>query len=74
MMKAEILKGAKKAGRVDGIYLDFHGGMHVEGYPDAQVDLIESARRVLGPEPVAAASFDLHGNISEALAARLNRG
>ena len=57
MMKAEILKGAKAAGRVDGIYLDFHGGMHVEGYPDAQVDLIESLRRVLGPEPVAVASW-----------------
>ena len=72
MMKTEVLEGAKAAGKVDGIYLDFHGAMHVEGYPDAQVDLIDSLRQVLGPEPVVAASFDLHGNISEALAGRLN--
>jgi len=60
----EILEGFEAAGRVDGIFLDMHGALHVEGYPDAQVDFIQRIRKIVGDEVLVAASFDLHGNIS----------
>jgi len=65
--KDEILEGARGAGAVDGVYLDLHGAMHVNGYEDAQVDLTRSLREVLGREVLFGASFDLHGNISQDL-------
>jgi len=63
-LRDEIIGRIKESGQVDGIYLDMHGAMHVEGYPDAQVDFIRQIRRVVGDRVVIAASFDLHGNIS----------
>lgn len=63
--KDEILNGIRLAGKLDGIYLDMHGALHVEGYSDAQVDLIKSVRSIVGNEVVISASFDLHGNPSD---------
>lgn len=60
----EILEGILAAGPVDGIFLDMHGALHVEGYPDAQLEFIEQIRGIVGKEVLIAASFDLHGNIS----------
>lgn len=62
--KQEILDGARSAGRIDGVFLDMHGAMHVEGYDDAQTDLVRAIRAVVGPETLIGASFDLHGNMS----------
>ena len=70
--REEILDGARRAGHLDGIYLDMHGAMHVEGYPDAQADFIRALRRVVGDDVLIAASFDLHGNVSEEFARGLN--
>lgn len=60
----EILEGILAAGVVDGIFLDMHGALHVEGYPDAQLDFIREIREIVGKDVLVAASFDLHGNIS----------
>ena len=68
----EILEGLEAAGRVDGIFLDMHGALHVEGYPDAQVDFIQQIRKIIGNNVVVAASFDLHGNISQEFMDGLN--
>jgi microcystin degradation protein MlrC len=68
----EILDSIKAAGTVDGIYLDMHGAMHVEGYPDAQADFIQQIRKLVGDEVIIAASFDLHGNISSEFMEQLN--
>ena len=71
--KAEILRGARQAGKVDGVYLEMHGASpRVQGYEDAQTDLVHSLREVVGPDAIVAASFDLHGDISEALAKGLD--
>jgi len=70
--KAEILKGARQAGNVDGVYLEMHGALHVDGYGDAQVDLVHSVREIVGPDAIISGSFDLHGNISQALANEMN--
>jgi microcystin degradation protein MlrC len=68
----EILAAARKAGEVDGVYLDMHGAMHAEGYEDAQVDLLRGLRAIVGRKPLFAASFDLHGNISSELIGELD--
>jgi microcystin degradation protein MlrC len=61
----EILEGIRRAGPLNGIYLDMHGALHVEGYEDAQADFIRQIRTLAGEQVLVAASFDLHGNMSE---------
>ncbi len=60
----EILNDIKNAGKIDGIYMDMHGALHVEGYEDAQVDLIKGIRDLVGKDILISGSFDLHGNPS----------
>jgi microcystin degradation protein MlrC len=67
----EILDGARNAGTLDGVYLEMHGALHVEGYDDAQMDLITRLREIVG-DVLIAGSFDLHGNISPGFAEQLN--
>ena len=62
--KSEILEDIKKAGKLDGIYMDMHGALSVQGYADAQVSLIQDIRKVVGPDLLIGGSFDLHGNLS----------
>ena len=61
----EILEGARRAGPVDGVYLEMHGALHAEGYDDAQVDLVDSLREIVGEDTIISTSLDLHGNISQ---------
>lgn len=68
----EILEALRAAVPVDGIFLDMHGAMHVEGYADAQADFIQQIRKIAGEEVIVAASFDLHGNISQEFIEGLN--
>ena len=68
----EILRAFRDAGPVDGVFLDMHGALHVEGYPDAQVDFIQEIRKIVGEDVIVAASFDLHGNISREFMDGLN--
>jgi microcystin degradation protein MlrC len=63
--KAEILDGLQAALPLDGVYLAMHGAMFVEGMFDAEGDFIAAVREVVGPEVVIAASYDLHGNVSQ---------
>jgi microcystin degradation protein MlrC len=63
-----IVRGLAAAGPVDGVYFDIHGAMSVDGMDDAEGDLIEAVRGVVGSEPIVVAPMDLHGNVSERLA------
>jgi len=60
----EIIKDIKNAGKLDGIYMDMHGALHVEGYDDAQASLIKEIRDIVGNNVLISGSFDLHGNPS----------
>lgn len=68
----EILAGIRRAGAVDGIFMDMHGALHVESYDDAQADLIRRIRAIVGRDVVISASFDLHGNVSDEFAEGLD--
>lgn len=60
----EILADIKRAGHLDGIYMDMHGALHVDGYEDAQATLLQKIRDEAGKDILIAGSFDLHGNLS----------
>ncbi|MCK5694169.1 MAG: M81 family metallopeptidase, partial [Bacteroidales bacterium] len=68
----EILREFQDAGSVDGVFLDMHGALHVEAYPDAQADFIQGIRKIVGKDVLVASSFDLHGNISQEFMDGLN--
>src|SRR5690606_38270467 len=65
--KGEILDGLRAALPLDGVYLAMHGAMFVDGLFDAEGDFITAVRAVVGPDVLIAASYDLHGNISQAI-------
>jgi len=64
-IKAEFLERLKAFLPLDGLYLPMHGAMFVEGMQDAEGDWYESARKLVGPNCLMSASYDLHGNISK---------
>lgn len=65
--KAEILEGIKAALPLDGVYLAMHGAMFVDGMFDAEGDFIAAVRAAVGPDVLIAASYDLHGNVSQTI-------
>lgn len=66
-MEDEILTLLRQGGPWDGIFLDIHGAMSVEGATDAEGALASRVRKCVGPEPVISASMDLHGNVTRDL-------
>ena len=63
--KGEFLDRLRALGPLDGLFLAMHGAVFVDGMEDAEADWIEAAREVAGPDCVLAASYDLHGNVSQ---------
>jgi len=57
---------------LDGLYLDIHGAMSVEGMDDPEGDYLERIRKLTGTKTLIAASMDLHGNVSWRLAKLLD--
>ena len=70
--KAEFLDRLKASLPVDGLYLAMHGAMNVEGMDDAEGDWISAARAVVGDDVIVAASYDLHGNVSQTIIDQLD--
>ena len=70
--KRRIVSGLAAAMPLDGVYLDIHGAMLVDGLEDAEGDLVTAVRGVVGPDVLIAAPMDLHGNVSPVLAAELD--
>jgi microcystin degradation protein MlrC len=65
-LKAELLdrlvKAEAEGGPVDGVLLDLHGAMVIEGIEDGDGDLIEAVRGVVGPRRPIVVTQDLHAN------------
>ena len=66
LLKRELLARLREAeregGPVDGVLLDLHGAMVVDGIDDGDGDVIASVREVLGPQRPIVVTQDLHGN------------
>jgi microcystin degradation protein MlrC len=58
----ERLREADAEERVDGVLLDLHGAMVVEGIDDGDGDVVAAVRAVLGPGRPIVFTQDLHGN------------
>lgn len=71
-IKYEFLALLRQNGPFDGVYLDMHGAMNVQGMDDAEGDWISSIREVVGNDCLISGSFDLHGNISPRVVENLN--
>ena len=52
----------------DGVMILFHGAMVAECHPDAEGDLLQLLRELLGWEIPIVASLDLHANVTEKMA------
>src|SRR5262245_64154522 len=62
VLKAEFLDRLGRAGPMDGVLLDLHGAMVIDGIDDGDGDFIEAVRHAVGPDRPIVATFDLHGN------------
>lgn len=61
----EVLDAVRAGAPWDGVLLDIHGAMLVDGMDDAEADLARRVREAAGGQPVVlAAAMDLHGNVS----------
>eukprot|EP01063_Lacrimia_lanifica_P033576 TRINITY_DN600_c0_g1_i1.p1 TRINITY_DN600_c0_g1~~TRINITY_DN600_c0_g1_i1.p1 ORF type:complete len:546 (+),score=148.04 TRINITY_DN600_c0_g1_i1:77-1714(+) len=70
---AEGCRGLVGGGEaLGGVYFDLHGAMSAVGCDDAEAELVEAVRGAVPHVGLAAASFDLHGNVSERLCAALD--
>ena len=56
------LAQARREGALDGVLLDLHGAMVVEGIEDGDGHFVEAVRRAVGPDCPIVVTFDLHGN------------
>jgi microcystin degradation protein MlrC len=65
---ARLLRDLKDAPSLDGILLDLHGAMVVEGLDDGEGALLGAVREVVGPDLPVAVTLDFHANVSEAMA------
>jgi microcystin degradation protein MlrC len=57
-------RDALASGALDGVYLDLHGAAVAEHVDDAEGELLERLRRVVGPGLPVVASLDLHANVT----------
>jgi microcystin degradation protein MlrC len=80
--KSEILAGLQRehhgsssgssSGALDGIFLDLHGAGVVAGLSDLEGDLTQAIRHQVGEAIPITAAFDLHGNVTQAMADALD--
>lgn len=50
--------------RPDAVYLDLHGAMVSEDYPDGDGEILRRVREIVGPHVPVVVSLDLHANVS----------
>jgi microcystin degradation protein MlrC len=66
--KAEILRGIGAVLPLDGVFLALHGAGVVDGIEDLEGDLCAAVRELIGEAVPLTAGFDLHGNVTQAMA------
>jgi microcystin degradation protein MlrC len=67
-LKSEFIERLDASLPADGVLLDLHGAMEVEGVGSGEADLVKSVREIVGDDTPIAVSLDLHGNIPHELA------
>ena len=67
-ISALLLEDLRRAGSVDGVYLDLHGAMVAEHVDDADGELLRRVRALVGTDVPIVASLDYHANVSTLMA------
>lgn len=62
---AEMLAGFKDAGKIDGVLLELHGSMVVEGITDGEGYILTAVRELVGPSVPIVGQLDIHSCISQ---------
>jgi microcystin degradation protein MlrC len=60
----EMLGALEAGGPYDGVFLHWHGAMHVDGRDDAEEWTLGRIRSIVGETAVISMSMDPHGNLS----------
>ncbi len=63
------LSDAMQAAPLGGVYLELHGAMVSDDFPDAEGEVLRRVRAVVGPETPIAVSLDPHANKTAAMVA-----
>ncbi len=71
-LKAECLAALRDVLPVEGVLLDLHGAMEVEGLEKPEPDLAAAVRALVGDAVPLSVSLDLHGNLTQALLDQVN--
>lgn len=71
-LKDECLTVLRAALPVDGVLLDLHGAMEVQGMGKPEPDLAAAVREIVGDAVPISVSLDLHGNLTQALLDQVN--
>ena len=61
------LSDALEAAPLDGVYLELHGAMVSDDFPDAEGEVLRRVRAVVGPDMPIAVSLDPHANKTAAM-------
>lgn len=69
---AEIERGLRDAGPVDGVFVVSHGAALTTGSDDPDGDLLARIRAIVGPEVPVIGVFDLHANVSRKMTDNLD--
>jgi len=64
----KLAEAVRERGPIDGVMILFHGAMVAEGHPDAEGDILEFLRELIGYDVPIMASLDLHANVTEKMA------
>ena len=71
-LRDEIIDGIQQAGQLDGVCLILHGALLVENIWSGETDLARSIRAVVGNDVLISARLDLHGNLTEEFANKID--
>lgn len=64
-MRDEILEQLRRALPVDGVLMGFHGALFAAGYEDAEGDMLERIRGMVGADCVIGCEYDPHCHLTE---------
>ena len=67
-MIVDALSVAMDEAPLDGVFLDLHGAMVSDDYPDAEGELMRRVRAVVGPTMPLAITLDPHANMTRQMA------
>jgi microcystin degradation protein MlrC len=63
------LSDAMRTGPIDGVYLDLHGAMVSEDFPDGEGEILRRVRAAIGPDIPLTSSLDPHANMTPQMVA-----